>query len=127
LVARHEEFDRMSKLDSFRYGVAIYSSWETVRYYDCAFVADASQKLARAGIACERYRLKHGSWPEGLEALVPEYLSDVPIDVFAGSRFSYEVEGDRLSLESAQHAIRYAGTYQGASPLKFVLEKPSQR
>lgn len=31
-------------------------------------------------IALERYKLKNGQYPENLEALVPEYLKEVPVD-----------------------------------------------
>lgn len=38
-------------------------------------------RAAAAGVACERYRLKHGNWPASLDALVKEgWLSAVPID-----------------------------------------------
>jgi hypothetical protein len=33
-------------------------------------------------LAAERYRLVHGRWPDTLEALVPQYLSQVPDDPF---------------------------------------------
>ncbi len=34
----------------------------------------------RAALACERYRLKYGQWPDKLEALVPDFLPQVPSD-----------------------------------------------
>ncbi len=37
---------------------------------------------ARIAIAAERYRLVEGRLPEGLEQLVPLYLSEIPIDPF---------------------------------------------
>lgn len=33
-------------------------------------------------IACERYRLQHGDWPESQESLVPGFLDQLPLDPF---------------------------------------------
>ncbi|QDV89084.1 hypothetical protein RAS2_01450 [Phycisphaerae bacterium RAS2] len=40
------------------------------------------QRALVTAIACERYRLKHGKWPEKLDALVPDYFDAVPLDPF---------------------------------------------
>ncbi len=39
---------------------------------------------ARAALAAERYRMAHGDWPASLDALVPDYLDAVPLDLFDG-------------------------------------------
>lgn len=44
--------------------------------------SSAEMRCAIAGVACERYRMKTGRWPESLAALVPEYLPAVPNDPF---------------------------------------------
>jgi hypothetical protein len=36
------------------------------------------------GIACERFRSKHGRWPDTLNQLVPEFMDELPIDPFDG-------------------------------------------
>lgn len=41
------------------------------------------------GLAIERYRLAHQALPESLEALVPEYLAEVPRDPFDGAPLRY--------------------------------------
>jgi hypothetical protein len=61
---------------------------------------DARESLMRAGVACERYRLKHGVWPRTLEALVPEYLAEAPVDPYAGKPLRIEIAGNRLVLRS---------------------------
>ncbi|HUE73952.1 MAG TPA: hypothetical protein VMP01_23940 [Pirellulaceae bacterium] len=43
----------------------------------------AIRDAAAAGIAFRRYQLKHGSAPQSLESLVPEFLPAVPRDPFA--------------------------------------------
>jgi len=50
--------------------------------------------LALTGIALERYRLKHGAVPEKLEALVPEFLLEVPKDIYDGQPLRYQVLPD---------------------------------
>lgn len=44
---------------------------------------------AMTALAAERYRQKHGRWPERLAALVPDYLSAVPTDPFDGAPLRY--------------------------------------
>ncbi len=41
-------------------------------------------------IALERWRLVHGSYPEHLEQLVPEFLAAVPVDSFDGAPLRYK-------------------------------------
>jgi hypothetical protein len=40
-------------------------------------------------VAAERYRLKHGRWPEALTDLVPDYLRFVPADPYDGAPLRY--------------------------------------
>ena len=44
--------------------------------------------------ALERYRLAHGQFPESLDALVPEILSQLPHDVLNGQPFKYRRTAD---------------------------------
>jgi hypothetical protein len=44
----------------------------------------AEFRCAIAALAAERFRLRHGRWPEALEPLVPEFLAGVPLDPFDG-------------------------------------------
>lgn len=37
-------------------------------------------RAAKAALACERFRLMHGRWPEALADLVPEFLPEVSMD-----------------------------------------------
>ena len=38
--------------------------------------------MASTAIAVERYRIKYGRWPESLEALVPEFVPEIPEDPY---------------------------------------------
>jgi hypothetical protein len=44
---------------------------------------------ARVALAIERYRLAHGEVPETLEALVPQFLKSVPLDIMTAKPLSY--------------------------------------
>ena len=50
--------------------------------------------LARTAIALERCRLAHGSFPESLDALAPQFIASVPHDVIGGGPLKYRREAD---------------------------------
>ncbi len=52
----------------------------------------------RVAIALRLYRIKQGSYPDNLDALVPTYLDSLPIDPFTGQSFHYEEAGDNFRL-----------------------------
>ena len=54
--------------------------------------AQASASLARTAIALERYRLANGRIPESLDALVPQFMAQVPHDVIGGQALKYRPE-----------------------------------
>jgi hypothetical protein len=49
----------------------------------------AQIRAAQTALAIERYRLKVGRPPEGLDSLVPEYLATIPTDPFTGQSLKY--------------------------------------
>ncbi len=51
---------------------------------------------ARIAIALERHRLKHGEFPEKLDALAPEFMAKVPHDIINGEPLHYRRTGDGL-------------------------------
>ena len=52
-------------------------------------VSQTHLDLARAALAVERYRLATGALPAALDALVPQYLKEVPLDPFDGHPIRY--------------------------------------
>jgi len=54
----------------------------------------ASVDLARGAIALERYRLAHGEFPESLDALAPQFIAQVPHDIFGGQPLHYRRTDD---------------------------------
>lgn len=53
-----------------------------------------SVDLARVAIALERYRLAHGTYPESLDALVPQFLAQLPHDIINGQPLHYRQAPD---------------------------------
>jgi hypothetical protein len=63
-------------------------------------LAQARGQCAVAAVAAERYRLRHGRWPEGLAALVPDFLPAVPLDPFDGQPLRYHRLADGVVIYS---------------------------
>ena len=51
-------------------------------------------QMATAAIALKRYEARHGKAPETLDALVPEFLSQVPHDFMDGQPLRYKLRSD---------------------------------
>jgi hypothetical protein len=46
----------------------------------------AERRVTAINLACQLYRSKYGGWPARLEALVPEFISEVPKNPFQSDR-----------------------------------------
>ena len=55
---------------------------------------------AELAVALRRFRLDHGSYPDELSALAPEYLASVPIDPFTGRPPVYARKGAGFELHA---------------------------
>ncbi|HEX7448558.1 MAG TPA: hypothetical protein VF306_13490 [Pirellulales bacterium] len=58
------------------------------------FRAQSAEQLRDAGltvIALARYHLQHHRWPDELNALVPQFLPDIPPDRFTGEPLKYRI------------------------------------
>jgi hypothetical protein len=71
----------------------------------------ALMNSAAAAVAAERFRLKHGRWPDTLAELSPAFLREVPIDPYDGKPLRFR----RLLDGVVIYAIAPAGTYNGRS------------
>ncbi|MBI5386152.1 MAG: hypothetical protein HZA90_15890 [Verrucomicrobia bacterium] len=66
-----------------------------------ACTADAWRTLAVTAIALQRYQLRHGKLAPTLDALVPEFMSAVPLDPMDGKLLRYRLNADgRFTLYS---------------------------
>jgi hypothetical protein len=57
-------------------------------------------RCALTALAAERFRLKHHNWPDSLNALVPLYLDQVPIDPFDDKPLRYRQLKDQILIYS---------------------------
>lgn len=58
------------------------------------FYVEAQVQQTLTACALERHRLAQGKYPEKLEALVPEYLQNIPRDVLAAAPMKYRLTQD---------------------------------
>ena len=56
--------------------------------------AEARRRLSLAALALERYRGRHGAYPDTLEKLVPEFLKSSPNDFMDGKPLRYRPSAD---------------------------------
>ncbi|MFH1228066.1 MAG: hypothetical protein V1701_09225, partial [Planctomycetota bacterium] len=55
---------------------------------------DANRKGIYVLAALKLYKLRHGAYPETLNKLAPEIISEVPIDHYSDKPFVYRVDKD---------------------------------
>jgi type II secretory pathway pseudopilin PulG len=71
------------------------------RYVERVVMDEAFRATALAAIAVDRYRLDHdGAFPARLDALVPQYMDDVPLDPFDGHPLRFIVRNDQALIYS---------------------------
>ena len=56
--------------------------------------AESHRRLIVAALALERYRGQHGSYPNALASLAPEFLKTVPVDFMDGQPLRYRLNDD---------------------------------
>ncbi len=56
--------------------------------------------VARVGLALERYRMAKGEYPATLAELAPEFLREVPLDIFTGKPLLYRTEPGGATIYS---------------------------
>jgi hypothetical protein len=80
--------------DRVRYGSEMFIS-SFSRIFPRVMRAETERSLVLAAVALKRYGVRHGGVPESLSALVPEFLSSVPVDYMDGQplRFRRQVDG----------------------------------
>jgi hypothetical protein len=65
---------------------------------------------ARIAMALERFRLAHGSFPDSLDVLTPQYLAKVPHDVIGGQALKYRRTDDGSFI---LYSVGWNGTDDG--------------
>ena len=77
------------------------------RALDRSIKTEVQRQLALAAIGLERYRLRHGRYPEKLEELVPGILPAVPVDFGDGKPLRYKRAGEQYELWSVWENVRW--------------------
>ena len=70
------------------------TSFSLSRSVSKALRAETDRSLTICAIALKRYSLKHGQLPASLNALVPEFVSAVPVDYMDGKPLRYRLNAD---------------------------------
>jgi hypothetical protein len=60
----------------------------------CAAVIEIGRRMNVTFVALERFRLKHGAYPQTLAELEPEFLNHAPMDFMDGKLLRYRRRGD---------------------------------
>lgn len=68
------------------------------RMAEAGLRARAELLAAATGVACERFRRKHGRWPTDPNELVPAFLPAVPVNPFDAKPINYRTFGDRIAV-----------------------------
>ena len=89
-----------AKLKPYTFLLAPLTSWQSEA--SLRFIrTEALVRLARTACALERHRLAHGSYPESLDSLAPQFIDAVPRDVINGGELKYRrTDGDHFVLYS---------------------------
>ena len=74
---------------------------------------EAARQAVITAIALKRYQLKHGSYPEKLSELVPEFLASVPLDPVDGNPLRYRLNANETFL---LYSIGENGKDDGGDP-----------
>jgi hypothetical protein len=69
----------------------------------------ANVRCMIAAVAAERYRHEHGAWPESLDRLAPELLTEVPLDPFDGRPLRYRRTTDGVVIYSVGEDLKDNG------------------
>ena len=85
----------MTFWNRFRFPFATTDSPDTERIIYRTLCAQTKQQMMYAALACYRYHLATGVWPERLEQLVPKYLASVPGDPIGGGQLVYRPDSQK--------------------------------
>lgn len=83
-------------------------------------IAIARDRIMTVAVACKRYQLDHGNWPDDLDQLIPAFLPAPPIDPFSGQPIRLAVHPEGLVI----YSIGDDETDDGGKP---VINKPGDR
>lgn len=98
-----------------------------LRFHHAGKIAEEQQlrvRCAEIGIAVERYHRRYGNLPESLDALVPEFLIDIPVNAYDKPVFDYHAKGDEVLLEINVERFKKDKESDNAINFRFNVYKP---
>ena len=137
-VALNKRIDREKFLRRHRHGMrdelmlTLIMAPAFERAYDPEWRLRTRIGTARAAIAAELFRHAHGTLPQRLEELVPEYLDEVPPDLYCGKSVHYHIrenggfvvyscDQDGMDNGGKEH---YADDNKGPFDMTFTVRPP---
>jgi hypothetical protein len=84
---------------------------------------DALILTARIGLACRIFKSRTGEYPDDLDALVPDILSELPVDPFTGKPLVYRREGKGFIVYSLGSNLKDDGGRNTWEITQMVMEK----
>ncbi|MFC1735000.1 hypothetical protein ACFL1X_02720 [Candidatus Hydrogenedentota bacterium] len=76
---------------------------------DTSLIAQADHEmkiaLAKTGLSLAKYKQDNGEYPDSLNALIPNYISSMPIDVYSGNALKYRREDGGFLLYSISNDL----------------------
>lgn len=69
------------------------------QYHDAVDRSTMRYETLLVGLALAEYRRTHARYPEKLEALIPNSLREIPVDVYAGAPVIYHVSADGQEMK----------------------------
>ena len=84
--------------DDFRYITTRLILPACDRVAEAGLRGRAEALAAAAGVACERFRQKHGRWPRDPNELVPAFLPAVPVNPFDAKPIAYRTFDGRIAV-----------------------------
>jgi hypothetical protein len=134
------DFDQLLREHRYRYLVSAMLCPALGRFCQEWAKARTRLQVARAALAVEEWRQRHGGWPDSLQQLVPELLEAVPEDIFSAGPIRYVKtetgvllygvgpDGKDNNGVSLEEATRQSGSGSGTEwDLPFRLLNPELR
>jgi hypothetical protein len=75
--------------ESFRYRITAITMPNFPRALDIAIRTETERQLTTTAIALRRYQLRHGTSPQMLDELIPDFLAALPADPMSGKQLLY--------------------------------------
>ncbi len=95
-----DEWEYESRTDLARDWFAALVTPALARALEEELEGRALLRVAAVALTVDRYRLKHGAWPESLADLSPDLMDSVPADPFTGGGLGYAHTGDGVVIYS---------------------------